>query len=530
MTGPDPSLTPDDDADRGNDARSAPFDAGISPDDPAGALAGLQGEEAIAAEDGVIRSGRLAGKSMWAAIGILAVPVLLQQTLTAFVGLVDKMLSGSLPEAIVVPAMDGIGIGSFVGWFVSIALGGLGLGGQALVARAIGRGDLSEAHRGLGTTISLGVIWSCLVGIAMWTLVEPLARATELTPEAARYSVEYVRVMALAMPFSGIMMVGSMCLFGAGETMKPSVIAAVVNVVNLIASWLLSGVSLRLGDSTLPNPSSVDPETWGVMGIAGGTAVSWAFGAAATLWVLKRGVKDLRLETRTLVPDRGIAARVVRVGLPSFIEGMSMWGVSLFVLAFIGEIAQRAAMGDPNIDEGGLVGAHIITVQWEAFSFLPGFAMGTAAGALAGQYLGAGNARMARKAMAACTMVGVIIMTLMGVAYMTLGEPLTRIISDNPVHLAEVPRLLFICGTVQAFFALSMVIRQGLRGVGDTRWTLLITTLSSYGIRLPACWLLGVHLELGLAGIWMGLMGEIVIRGGFFLARFLHGGWARVKV
>lgn len=530
MTGPDPSSTPDDDADRGHDARPAPFDAGISPDDPASALAGLQEEEAIAVEDGVIRSGRLAGKSMWAAIGILAVPVLLQQTLTAFVGLVDKMLSGSLPDAIVVPAMDGIGIGSFVGWFVSIALGGLGLGGQALIARAMGRGDALEAHRGLGTTISLGIIWSCLVGMAMWILVEPLARATDLTPEAARYSVQYVRVMAVAMPFSGVMMVGSMCLFGAGETMKPSVIAALVNVVNLVSSWLLSGVALRLGDSTLPNPSGVDPATWGVMGIAGGTAVSWAFGAAATWWVLQRGVKDLRLETRTLVPDPGISSRVVRVGLPSFIEGMSMWGVSLFVLAFIGEIAQRAAAGDPALDEGGLVGAHIITVQWEAFSFLPGFAMGTAAGALAGQYLGAGNARMARKAMAACTTVGVIIMTLMGVAYMTLGEPLTRIISDNPIHLAEVPRLLFICGTVQAFFALSMVIRQGLRGVGDTRWTLLITTLSSYGIRLPACWLLGVHLELGLAGIWMGLMGEIVVRGGFFLARFLHGGWARVKV
>ena len=80
------------------------------------------------------------------------------------------------------------------------------------------------------------------------------------------------------------------------------------------------------------------------------------------------------------------------------------------------------------------------------------------------------------------------------------------------------------------FFALTMVLRQGLRGVGDTRWTLLITTCSSYGIRLPACWLLGIHFELGLAGIWMGLMGEIVLRGMFFLARFLHGGWTGIKV
>lgn len=512
------------------DRESVPIDAGISPDDPRSPLMGLQEEEAPALEEGVIRSGRLAGRSMWSAIGILAVPVLLQQTLTAFVGLVDKMLSGSLPEDIVVPAMDGIGIGSFVGWFVSIALGGLGLGGQALISRAMGRGDAEEAHRGLGTTISLGVAWASLVGLAMWILVEPLARATELSPEASRYAVQYVRVMAIAMPFSGIMMVGSMCLFGAGETVKPSVIAAAVNVVNLVGSWLLSGIDLRVAGTVLENPTGIDPTAWGVMGIAGGTALSWFFGAMATLWVLGRGVKDLRLHARHLRPDRGIAWRVVRVGIPSFIEGLSMWGVSLFVLAFIGEIATRAATGDSLHVDGGLVGAHIITVQWEAFSFLPGFAMGTAAGALAGQYLGAGNPRMARRAMGACTVVGIVIMSLMGVAFMTLGRPLTEIISDNPIHLEETPPLLFICGTVQAFFALSMVIRQGLRGVGDTRWTLFITTASSYGLRLPACWFLGVHLGWGLQGIWIGLMGEIVVRGLLFLARFLHGGWAKVRV
>ena len=519
-----------DSGDHPNHDETPSIDAGISPDDPYSPVLGLQEEAAPSVEDGKIQSGRLAGKSMWAAIGILAIPVLIQQTLTAFVGLVDKMLSGSLPESIVVPAMDGIGIGSFVGWFVSIALGGLGLGGQALISRAMGRGDQNEAQRGLGTTLALGAGWASLVGLAMWVLVEPLARATELTPEAAQYAIQYVRVMAIAMPFSGVMMVGSMCLFGAGETLKPSVIAAMVNVINLIASWLLSGIELRIGDTLLANPSSVDPAAWGVMGIAGGTAMSWAFGALATLWVLSRGVKDLRLEWRHLIPNRSIAWRVVRVGIPSFLEGLSMWAVSLFVLAFIGEIAIRGAVEDPALIDGGLVGAHIITVQWEAFSFLPGFAMGTAAGALAGQYLGASNPRMARRAIGACTVVGVLIMTLMGIAFMTLGKPLTAIISDNPVHLAEVPPLLFICGTVQAFFALSMVIRQGLRGVGDTRWTLFITTASSYGLRLPACWFLGVHLDWGLPGIWIGLMGEVVIRGLFFLARFLHGGWAKVRV
>ena len=72
---------------------------------------------------GQIQSGRLAGKTLRQAIWIVAVPVLIQQTLGAFVGLVDKMLAGGLPKDIVVASLDGLGIGSYVGWLIAIAMG-----------------------------------------------------------------------------------------------------------------------------------------------------------------------------------------------------------------------------------------------------------------------------------------------------------------------------------------------------------------------------------------------------------------------
>lgn len=219
--------------------------------------------------------------------------------------------------------------------------------------------------------------------------------------------------------------------------------------------------------------------------------------------------------------------RITRLGVPNFFEGLAMWGVNLFVLIFIGQIAKRA------VDDGGgegLQGAHIIAVQWEALSFLPGFAMGTAAGALAGQYLGAGNPRMAQRAVIACTGVACAIMGLFGVLFMTQGAWLTSIISSEPIHLEHAPRLLFIAGVIQVFFAIAMVVRQGLRGAGDAIWPFVITSVSSYAVRLPAAWLLGVYLGLGIEGIWLALCGELVIRSAMFSARFLHGGWKTLRV
>lgn len=499
----------------------------IGPSDPPETLLAGQEESALADARGTIRAGRLAGKRMWPAIWILALPVLFQQFMAALVGLVDKLFAGSLPEAVVVPAMDAIGVGSFVGWFIGIAMAGLGVGAQAIIARAMGAGTRDEAELVLGQAMTLSVVWGAFVAVAMWAMVTPLARMSGLTDEAVLHCRDYIGLIALGMPACGAMMVGSMCLHGAGETVRPSLIAVGVNVVNVIASWLLSGIVIRAGEFSLPHPLPIEPAIWGVRGIALGTTVGYVAGAIATVMILRRGVKDLRLVTSTLRPRMTMTMRISRLGIPNFLEGLSMWAVNLFIMYFIGLVATRQSNGAAG---EGLVGAHIIAIQWEALSFLPGFAMGTAAGALAGQYLGAGNPAMARRAITACTLVGMAIMGAFGAFFMFAGEPLTRMISDNPIHLQHAPNLLLIVGSVQVFFALSMVTRQGLRGVGDVRWTLFITTISSYGLRLPLAYLFGITLGLGLEGIWIGLSAEIVIRGVLFGLRFLGKGWERARV
>lgn len=485
----------------------------------------IDGTEALVDPARAIRSGKLAGRSLRGAIWILAVPILLQQTMAALIGLVDTILAGRLPVEMAVGALDAISIGSYVTWFIAIAMTGLGIGGQSLIARAMGSGDVAASHLALVHAIFLSLLWGAVVGVGMWVGARPLAVVCQLTPEAADLLVQYVRILAYAMPLAGLMLVGAMCLHGAGETTLPSLIAVGVNIVNIFVSWALSGVDITFDGRTLVNPFAFDLH---LTGIAVGTASSFLFGAVMTLWVLLRGVKDLRLEKDALALETAMSWRILRVGLPAFFDSMMMWSANLLVLFVIGMIAAAEAVDGVPVQ--GLQGAHLIAIRWESFSFLPGFAMGTAAGALAGQYLGARNAHMAQRAILACMGIGCVIMGSLGLVFMFGGEVLTRIISAEPIHVAQTPPLLFVCGTVQIFFAITMILRQGLRGVGDTGWSFLITTLSSLGIRLPAAWVLGITFEMGLLGVWLALCGEIVCRAGFFLARFCHGGWKQVRV
>jgi len=497
-----------------------------------------RGHDAVASDDetqatgrsepGRIRSGRLAGKTLSQAIWILAFPVLIQQLLAAMLGFLDKLIAGNLPDSIVVPALDGLGIGTYVGWFIGVALTGLGIGGQAIIARAMGAGRVHEGDAALGQSMLLSIVWGAIVGVILWWISFPLAALAGLSPEATRLCTEYVRMIALGLPFCAVMMVGGMCLHGAGESVKPTTIAVVVNIVNAIASWFLSGVELRFGGVVVPNPSPLDPEVWGVTGIGLGTSLSYVVGALLTMRLLARGVKDLKLHGRDLRPRRHLSWRIARVGIPSFFEGMTMWSVGVFVTLFIGMIARRSAVD--GVAEAGLIGAHSIAIQWEAFSYLPGYAIGTAAASLAGQYLGARNPDEARRAIRVCAWLGAAVMSAFGVVFALFGTQLTRIISAEPVHLELVPRCLLICAFAQPFFSLSMTIRQGLRGAGDTTWVFIITFVSTWGVRLPAAWFFGVYMDWGLPGIWIGLCGELCVRGLLFLARFAWGNWTKISV
>lgn len=469
-----------------------------------------------------IKSGKLAGKSLPIAIAMLAIPILLEQFANALVGLVDVFLTGHMPDSIAQAAMDGVGIAAYVRWFIGIAVSAIGIGGMALIARATGANDIKLAHRSLGQATLLGLIAGILVAVALWVGVPWVAKLAQLSPEATIYCNQYIRIVAVGLPATSILFTGMMCLHGVGETTRPFLIMLVVNVVNIVLSWVLSGVDFTFGSWTLTNPFSFDLN---VVGIAIGTAGARLVGAFLMVALMLRGVKDLKLNIPELKPHLETMWRITRIGIPNFFEGLGMWvGQLVGVIWVIGMISKHT-----NAPEG-LMGAHMIAVQWEALSFMPGYALGVAAGTLAGQFLGANNPKMAARAILICMTLGMILMGIAGLLYIFGGSMLTAIISQNPLHLEIAPKLLFICGLVQVFFAMSMVIRGGLRGVGDTKACMIITWVSTYAIRIPLAWMFGYWLGYGLVGVWIGLCSELVIRGLLFLARFLHGGWKTVIV
>ena len=69
---------------------------------------------------------------------------------------------------------------------------------------------------------------------------------------------------------------------------------------------------------------------------------------------------------------------------------------------------------------------------------------------------------------------------------------------------------------------LSFTLPQALRAAGDTRFTMTVSSVSMWIMRVGFGVLLGRYLGFGVVGIWMAMFADWLLRIAFFLPRF-HG-------
>ena len=80
------------------------------------------------------------------------------------------------------------------------------------------------------------------------------------------------------------------------------------------------------------------------------------------------------------------------------------------------------------------------------------------------------------------------------------------------------------------FDTMNVVIGGALKGAGDTRFVMLTLTLSGWLFWIPSEIAVLRLLDLGILGAWADQLVYIVVLSLLFLARWVRGRWAEIKV
>lgn len=408
----------------------------------------------------------------------------------------------------------------YLGWFIVSYSLFVSIGSTALVARFTGAGHRREAvaatHQSLLLALAFGVAASAvgLLGglrfVLGWMKLEGLALDLAL---------DYLQPLFWLLPFQIVETAGIACLVGAGDTRTGLGVMIGVALANIPLSW-----AFTLGLGPFPH--------MGFAGIAMGTALSHLLGALTVLLVLSRGRFGLRLSLEQFRPRWDLWRRLLRVGLPAGFDSLSVTVGQFWFLSLVNRLGEFAAS------------AHGIAIRWEALGYLSGAAFGTAAMTLVGQNLGAGRPDQARRAGWMALSLGAGFMTVMGLVFYLLAVPMFALFcpspAQEPIIRLGVPVLRLVAFAMPAL-ACCIILASALRGAGDTRVPVLFTWAGFFGVRIPLTYWLTQEIwhlpwgslpggAFGLFGAWIAMVADLVIRGSFFLARFLRGAWVHQRV
>ena len=429
-------------------------------------------------------------------ITLPAVFDLLAQTL--IMALDMKMVSSLGPSAI-----SSVGVGTAGMYALIPALIAVATGTTALLSRAYGADNKLDGKKAFAQSffiaVPLGIFLTIIFLIFSEQIINLVGNAKDMNLSDA---ILYQNMTVIGFPFLGV----SIATFYAFRAMGENKIPMIGNTLALVLKIILNFLLVYLFK-------------WGIFGAALSTTLTRLFSAIFSIYLVFWSKKNwISLELKDLKFDYFTSKRILKVGIPAAVEQLGLRiGMLIFEMMVI-------SLGNLSY------AAHKIALTAESISFNLGFAFSFAASALVGQELGKGSSQKALKNGYICTIIAMIVMSTFGLLFFIIPQFLVSLFTKDKDVIELATMALKIVSICQPFSGASMVLAGALRGAGDTKSVLLITYLGIFLIRIPITYLFLDVLNFGLAGAWIVMTIDLVIRSSLAFYIFRRGKWKYLQV
>ena len=176
-------------------------------------------------------------KSLNSQILRLAIPSILANITIPLVGVVDTAIVGHIANATYI---GGIAIGTMLFDLLYWNFGFLRVGTSGMTAQAYGRGDGVECARLLTQSVSIALIGAAVLWLIQWLFVTAVLAIVPCSAEVATFARQYFFIRIWAAPATLSLMAFKGWFIGMQDTVSPMITDIVVNVVNMVVSYVLA--------------------------------------------------------------------------------------------------------------------------------------------------------------------------------------------------------------------------------------------------------------------------------------------------
>jgi len=432
---------------------------------------------------------------------LLSWPMVLMETLFVVSQVVDMIWIGRLGST----AVAGAGMANIVTMLVMAADFGMIAGVRALIARFVGAKEPENASHVAAQAYLISLTWGGLVTIVGSIIAGHIMGLFGMEPEVAAEGTAYLRVMFAGWLGMELLVMGLYVFQSTGDSLTPMKVELSIRIVHVaLCPFLVLGLWI------FPR--------MGVGGAALSNVVSQGIGAIILIWLLLTGRTVLKFKTSMFKYDLNIIWRILKIGLPALVMNIQRSvGNFIFMWFFIpfGTLA---------------VAAHSLASRVEMFIYMPSMGLGSGAGVLVGQNLGARQPERAEKGAWLALGLIEIFMLVCGTLILLWASEIMGLFSTDPALIDIGATFLRIAVASYFFLAFTTVLQSCLAGAGDTVPNMIVSIAMIWVIQLPLALLLPKLGNLDVYGIRWAIVGGNLVAGIATLVYFRMGRWKHKKV
>jgi MATE family multidrug resistance protein len=317
-----------------------------------------------------------------------------------------------------------------------------------------------------------------------------LLKAAHVDKEVLHEATAFTYMRALgAVPF--LIMIALRSYLAAHGVTRPLVIAVILGNILNAGLDLVFIYGLRLG----------------VIGAAMATTLVQI--AMAIIYALAvRAVDGGAPRPKSTTADiKQIAKYGWPVGAQLFAE-VGIFGIATVLAAHFGKIP---------------AGAHSIALGLSSLTFAFTVGIASATSVRVGHAVGAGNVGLARKRGLLGVKLGLAVMACFAAIFLLVPRALASVFTSETAVIAATIPLLQIAALFQLSDGTQAIGAGALRGLGDTRATLVGNLIGHYVIGLPLVIGLGFSAGLAVNGMWFGLSAGLTATALYLVLKFVAG-------
>ncbi|HFI2462356.1 TPA: MATE family efflux transporter [Streptococcus suis] len=418
----------------------------------------------------------------------LALPATVENIFQTLVGFVDTLLIAQLGLV----AVTAVGLANTIlNVYLAVYIA-LGVAATALVSRSIGAGNKEAVAYQVRQAAVLATVFGLVFGLLSLVFGRQMLVLMGADAESlAGAQVFFYWVGGLTI-FQSLMTILGTILRASGDTASPMKMSLLTNGFNVVLDYfLIFGIGSWSG--------------LGIVGTALGTILARLLGTV----LLYRKVQqtDVAVDLKQLF----------RLGSPKEMVVLTLPAAAERLVMRLGQVVYFSLI----VGLGTTVYAsHMIAGNIESFTYMPAYGLATAVAVLIGQALGKGYILTVRRVAFFSSAYGVATMSLLG-TILFFGAPSFALLFTKDLEaVRQVVTALRIDAFNQPGLAVSLIMAGALQGLGDTKSPLYSTVIGIWGLRVLGVVVLGQMFGLGIAGIWLSILIDLLLRATFLTWRF----------